>query len=482
MDTGESTTKNLGFVGAAQIITMVLNSVIILILARILSPADFGIYAICLVLYNLAVSTTILGLDSAVIHYSGEVEKAYETASTIRLIVGVSAAAIILLLAQQLSLFYGQLDLIPAILIIVLVIIIVTLSFESTTRLSRNLNFKAISITRIVNSVCWSAGALLFALLGLGFLSLPLALLLGSIGLLVSLSIFQPWHIRHKIDWGVARPLLRYGAFMLGTTFLVFLAYNVDKLAVGKVLGGVVLGAYWIAYTYGTLMPNIFTGVVSSVMFPTFARSQQDIDKMKRQYFTALKYLAWASVPIGIGMMAISPTFVQVFFDSSWSAVILPLSAFSILGIIQSMTAPASSVLMATGHPNVMFLQTFVVAIPYFVVLLPIVIYTGILGVSLLFVAIGVVSYSWISVFVARILKSSIKETIRPLVFPLIASVLVVPICVIAQEWLGQSLLSLTVQIVLGAGSYVALMMLLTKGSFVSELRHIYHRLRHKSE
>jgi len=482
MDRGESTAKNLGFVGAAHFIAAVLNALILLILARFLSPADFGIYAICLVVYNLAISTTILGLDSAVIHYAGDVEKAYETASTIRLTLGISAAAIILLLAEQFSLFYGQSDLAPAILVIVLVIIVVALSFESITRLTRNLNFKAISISRIINSVCWSAGALLFALLGLGFLSLPLALLLGSIGLLVSLSIFQPWRIRHRINREVARPLLRYGAFMLGTTFLVFLAYNVDKLVVGKILGGVVLGTYWIAYTYGTLMPNIFTGIVSSVMFPTFARAQQDTGKMKRQYFIAVKYLAWVSVPIGIGVIAISTTFVNVFFDSSWSAVALPLSIFSILGIIQSVTAPASSVLMATGHPNVMFMQAFVVAVPYFVVLLPVVMYTGILGVSLLFVAIGVVSYSWISVFIARILKCSVIEVIRPLVFPLIASILIVPICMIAQAWLGQSLVSLAVQVVLGAGSFTALMMLLTKGSFISELRHIYRSLRHRPE
>jgi PST family polysaccharide transporter len=482
MAEGGFTVRNLGFVGTAQVVTILLSSLIILILTRFLSPTDFGIYAICLVVFNLAVPLTTMGLDSAVIHYSGEVEQAYETATTIRLILGIFAATVILVLAPQLSLFFRHSNLTLAILVIVLATIMAALSFESMTRLSRNLNFKAVSISRIVSSVCGSMGALLLALLGLGYLSLPLGLLLGSIGLLLSLWIFQPWGIRHRIDGKVARPLLRYGAYIIGTSFLVLLAYNVDKLVVGKVLGSVVLGAYWMAYTYGTLMPNIFTGAVSTVMFPTFARAQHDITRMRGQYFSAMKYLAWASIPIGIGVTSVSATFVHVLLGPSWYEVTLPLAAFSILGIIMSLTSPASSVLMATGHPDVMFKQTFVVSIPYFVFLLPVVTYAGVLGISLLFVAIAVVSYSWISVFVARILQCSILEVVRPLILPLIACIPIVPICMVAQTMLGQSLLSLAVQVTLGAGSYAALMTLLTKGTFISELRHIGRRLRDKPE
>lgn len=472
----------MGFVGTAQVITMLLSSLVLLILTRFLSPADFGLYAICLVVYNLAIPLTTMGLDSAVIHFSGEVEQAYETASTVRLILSIFAATVILILAPQLSHFFHRSNLTLAILVIVLATIMVALSFESMTRLSRNLNFKAASISKIVSSVCGSTGALLLALLGFGYLSLPLGLLFGSMGLLVALWTFQPWGIRHRINVKVVRPLLRYGAYILGTSFLVLLAYNVDKLVVGKVLGNVVLGAYWMAYTYGLLMPNIFTGAVSTVMFPTFARARHDIAKMRGQYFSAMKYLAWASIPIGIGVTSVSTTFVHVLLGPSWYEVTLPLAAFSILGIIVSLTSPASSVLMATGHPDVMFKQALGVSIPYFVFLLPAVTYAGAFGISLLFVAIGVVSYSWISVYVARILQCSFLETIRPFVLPLTASILIVPICLVAQTMLGQSLLSLAVQVTLGAGSYAALMTLLTRGTFISELHYMYRRFRYRSE
>jgi hypothetical protein len=64
----------------------------------------------------------------------------------------------------------------------------------------------------------------------------------------------------------------------------------------------------------------------------------------------------------------------------------------------------------------------------------------------------------------------------------LTASILIVPICLVAQTMLGQSLLSLAVQVTLGAGSYAALMTLLTRGTFISELHYMYRRFRYRPE
>jgi PST family polysaccharide transporter/lipopolysaccharide exporter len=268
--------------------------------------------------------------------------------------------------------------------------------------------------------------------------------------------------------------MLRYGAFSMGTGLVALMIVNFDKLAVGAVLGSPVLvGAYYVAFSYGMTVPNLFTGVVTTVMFPTFSKMRNDLTMLRSKYLKALKYLSYISIPTGVGLAVVSKPFVLSVLGSEWSDAVVPLAILSVFGILSSLSVPAGCVFLATGNPHRMFRQTWAMAVPFFVFLIPAVYYWKLVGVAILFVLIGLVSTIWVFRMVADILKFSLITELRMLYVPIIASIAMVALSLGVGSLMEVSLLSLVAQTAVGILTYVVCIYLLTKGEVVKEVKDL---------
>jgi len=469
--------SNMKVVGVAQIVVVTLNQIATLIVARVLVPNDFGIYAACLVFINMAGFLSTFGLDAALINRQAGVERAFETASTVRFVLACLAALIFFVASPWVADLMRLPDLLDPLRVSSLAFVISALGFESSTRLSKNLQFIPLSVTKIVNSVAWSVGALVLAYLGWGKWSLIFAYFVGTMSMIAALWFFQPWKIRHRLDARLLRELLRYGVFVAGTGVFAFLVWNLDKIAVGAVLAdSALLGVYWIAVNYGTIIPNLFTGVVTGVLFPTFSSVQQDKEKVRRSYLLALKYLGYISIPIGVGLAATSETLIRILFGPQWIQAATPMALFSIVGILGSLTSPAGSVFLATGNPHKMFVQTVGTAIPFLVFLVPAVYYGGLVGVALLFFATALAALIWVFLMVSEILHFSTLKEFRALLAPLGASIGIVAVCIVVRIELGVTLLALVTEVALAVAAYALLISLFTKGQAIRDVRGLLSR------
>jgi len=472
---------NIGVVGVALVATLTMNQLAMIVLTRILGPGDFGIYAVCLVFINLLALVSIFGLDSAVIHRQTDTDKAIETASTLRFLLSLLLAVLLFVLAPLIADMVGSRKLVTPLQVSSIAIVVAAFGFETSVRLSKDLLFKSVSMTRITNTAVWSVAALALAFLGFGFWSLLFACIAGLAATAVVLWIIRPWKIPHKIDSIIARELVRYAVFPLGVGVLGFLVWNVDKLAVGAILGSsALLGSYYIAFIYGTMIPNLFTGVTLTVMFPTFSKTQADLAGLRETYLKALKYLSHISIPAGIGLAVVSKTFILGVLGSDWSAAVAPLEIFSIVGILGSLTAPAASIFLATGNPDKMFRQTWVTAVIYFVCLVPAIFFGELVGVAALFLVAAIVSLVWVLSMVAEILRFSLADELGMLIVPTAASVVMAAVTFGVGTLMDVTMLSLGVQAMVAISTYFACVFLMTRGEIVKEAKDLFASARRR--
>ncbi|MCJ7517373.1 MAG: oligosaccharide flippase family protein, partial [Methanomassiliicoccales archaeon] len=421
------------------------------------------------------------GLDSAVIHRQTDTDKAIETASTLRFLLSLLLAVLLFVLAPLIADMVGNRKLVTPLQVSSIAIVVAAFGFETSVRLSKDLLFKSVSMTRLANTAVWSVAALALAYLGLGFWSLLFACIAGFAATAVTLWIILPWKIPHKIDSVIARELVRYAVFPLGVGILGFLVWNVDKLAVGAILGSsALLGSYYIAFSYGTIIPNLFTGVTLTVMFPTFSKTQTDLAGLRETYLKALKYLSHISIPAGVGLAVVSQTFVLGVLGSDWSDAVAPLEVFSIVGILGSLTSPAASVFLATGNPDKMFRQTWVTALIYFVFLVPAIFYGELVGVAALFLVAAIVSLVWVLFMVAEILRFTLADELRMLIVPAAASAIMAVLTFGVGILMGSTMLSLGVQILVAILAYSVCVILMTKGEIVREVKGLLASARSK--
>jgi len=451
-----------------------LNQIVMIGLARVLSPGDFGLYAVCMVFISILTYVSTFGLDSAAIHRQSDSDKAIGSATFLRFCFSMVISAAFVILAPIIADIVGNDNLLNPLRVVGVTIIIATFGFETSVRLVKDLRFKLVSMVRVANIIVWSGTALLLAYLGLKFWSLLLAFIAGMIATAIVLWMIRPWRIIHRLDTKIAREMLRYGAFSMGTGLVSLMVWNFDKLAVSAVTGSsALLGAYYIAFNYGTIIPNLFTGVVGTVMFPTFSRMQKDLPTLRSRYLKTLRYLSYISIPAGVGLAVVSKSFVLKVLGPEWSNAVTPLVILSGLGILSSLVIPASSVFLATGNPHRMFRQTWVMAVPFFVFLIPAVLYGKLAGVALLLLLNGLGSTVWVFLMVADILDFSLLDELKMLAVPIVASAVMAALCLGLGILMGVTLLSLIIQVVVAIPTYFVCMFLLTRGGIVKEIKDI---------
>ena len=481
LNEGTSTVAHIRVVGITLIIILAVSQLAMIVLARILGPGDFGTYAVCVVFINLLATASTFGLDSAVIHRQRDTDTAVESAAAIRFILSLIFAGLLFLAAPFIARVVGTHVLVAPLQVSGIAVIAAAFGFDASIRLLKDLQFKSVSLVRATNTAVWTATSLGLAYLGFRFWSLLAAYIAGQIAIAAVLWVIRPWKLPRKIDPGIARELLRYGVFPLGTGLLAFLVWNVDKLAVGAVLGSsALLGAYYVAFSYGMIIPNLFTGVTSTVMFPTFSKIQTDLAGLRERYLKTLKYIGYISIPAGVGLAVVSRTFVLGVLGSAWSEAVIPLAMFAVVGIVSSLTSPAGSIFLATGHPNRLFRQTLVMSVPYFVFLVPAIYYFKLVGVAGLFLLDSLGSLIWVLMMVADILQFSLLDELKMLTVPAGASAAMAAITFAIGHFLGPSMLSVAIQVFIAIPVYFSCVVIMTEGKFVIEAKDLLASARRK--
>lgn len=322
------------------------------VLARILVPEDFGVFAVALVMFNIVMSINELGVSLAIVRWPGEVSRIAPTVSTLAIGSSWVLTALCVVAAPFVASTLGAPEATGVLRALSLAIAIAGLSAVPGALLQREFMQERKLVVDTANFAVSTTLAIVLALAGFGAWSLAWSRVAGNGVAAVLLYVLAPQRYRPGFDRRCARELLAFGLPLAGASFLVFAVLNVDYVIVGRVLGPVALGLYLLAFNLSSWPVNALTTSVRSVSLPGFARLLGDADGLGRQFARSLGWLATFTVPVVVLMSALAPPLIAAVYGDKWAAAAPALTFLALLGGLRVTFDIAYDYLAARAESN----------------------------------------------------------------------------------------------------------------------------------
>lgn len=315
----KKTVKGVAWTSLDQVSTLGSAFVIGVILARLLSPSDYGLLAMIAIFNAIAFAFINSGFGNALIRKPDLNENDNSTAFYFNIIAGVVMAGIIWLIAPWVAIFYDKPILAQLLRVEGLLLIISSFTIVQNAQLSRALNFKAKMIINVSSQVIGGIVAIIAAYHGFGVWSLVIQHIASGIIRLIMLWIISPWRPRGRWNKYSFRYLWGFGSKMLASGLLDTIYTNIYPIIIGKFYSAADLGQYTRAKGYADLPSQGVTGVLQQVTFPVLSQIQEDNDRLANSYRRMLRCAAFIVFPIMIGMAALARPLVISLVTDKWS-------------------------------------------------------------------------------------------------------------------------------------------------------------------
>jgi O-antigen/teichoic acid export membrane protein len=305
--------------------------------ARILGPGAFGTYAVAMVALLAVLSFNELGVSLAVVRWPGEPEEIAPTVATLSV---VSSALIYLGCFTGAPLFarlMGEPEATPVVRLLTLSVVISGLVATPVALLQRQFRQRAKMIADQVTTWLGAVVSISCAVAGAGAMSLAVGQLVGSVAGAAIFVALEPAGVRLGFDRSRAAALLRFGLPLAGSSIVVFLVGNVDRLIVGALLGPVPLGVYVLAANLSSWPMAVFSTPVRAVAPAMLAQLQGDPAGMRRTFLSTAGLLAAVTFPVCALLGGAAGPIIGLVYGPAWSAsaAILPwLAAVAALRIL----------------------------------------------------------------------------------------------------------------------------------------------------
>jgi len=367
----------------SQIITQAVALVKNIILARILSPDDFGLFGIALVVFSLLEAFSRSGFDVALIQKKEDIRDYLDTAFVVNIGRGVVLFLLLFFSAPLVATFFKRAEIVGVVRAVSIVFLLNGFVNPGTIYFSRELEFKKQfqwDMSRSISDIVVSL-SLVFFLRNVWVLVIGMTV---SFFTRVAVSYFiHPYRPGFSFNPDYARSLFRFGKWVFGSGILVYLLTQGDDAFVGKFLGVTALGFYRIAYRFSNLPATHITHVISRVTFPMYSKLQDDIPKLREAYLKVLQITAFLAFPLAGLIFILAPDFTRIFLGEKWLPMVPAMRVLCIFGVIRALSGAGGSVVLAIGKPK---FTAYFTAIQLFILALiiyPLTIKYGILGTAI---------------------------------------------------------------------------------------------------
>jgi O-antigen/teichoic acid export membrane protein len=328
---------------------------VFLVLARLLTPEEFGVVAIATVFVALLQLLAEGGFSQALIQRRdlepGHVDTVFWTSVGTGLLLAVGLA----LAARPLSVLYGQPLLAEIVPVLAIGLVLSAFGSTQSAQLRRAMQFRPLAVRAIVSNVVAGATGVVLALLGAGVWALVVQYVVLNAVQTVLLWAFAVSRPGLRVSRRHFADIFGFSRHTLGNQLLQFTSTRSDDFLIGAFLGAGPLGLYAVAYRLLTTLNDVINQTLLGVAFPVFARLQHDTARLRNAYCTVLKVGAAMAFP-GFGFFVLAaPEVVEVVFGARWLPAAPVMAVLAIFGALQTSLLITDSCLNAIGRPGVVF-------------------------------------------------------------------------------------------------------------------------------
>lgn len=354
MSLGEKTVRGLFWGYGTFVIERTSTLAITVVLARLLVPAEIGLFAGAVLIISVIEAFGRMGIPEALIHAPQSSERTRNTGFFLDLVIGVLQWGVIFTCAPLGVHFIDDPEIVPILRVMAFAPLINALSRTQQALLQRELDFKrryicdlsAVSIKTVVAISC--------AYAGLGVWSLVVAQISGMGARTILQWLFTGWRPGFVFSLTEAKSLLSYGVHILIVGLVSLAASRGDQMFIGSILGQVSLGYYFMGVRIPELILFGFGGVLTQIVFPVLVKARSCRKTLMDAFFAATRYATYVVVPVALGIMSVAPELIPVSFGNQWEATVPITQIFSVVGLVGILPWVVGDVFKALGRPDLM--------------------------------------------------------------------------------------------------------------------------------
>jgi O-antigen/teichoic acid export membrane protein len=430
---------------ANQVVGRVGTTLMGIVLARILVPEDYGVYAVALVALNGLLSMNELGVSVAIVRWPSNVARIAPTVKTLAMSSSVVLYIAMFFAAPQVAQLLNAPEATGVLRVLTLSVLIDALTAVPAALMTREFMQKERLIVDSAGFVVGFSSAIGLALAGYGPWALVWSVLLGNIVNALFILKYAPVRYRWGFKRDVARELLAFGVPLAIASLFVMALLNIDYVVIGADLGPKDLGFYLLAFNLCMWPVNMFSAPARRVSLPLFAKLHAGKTDPSDAFVPVCALLLLVTLPACLVLAVFAEPLVRLVYGDTWapSATVLPW--LMLLALARVMGELVYDFLVALGHsrPNLVIQVVWLVAL---VIALPIGVRTGgIEGVAIGHAVVAVLIVAPMYAFFLRRAGVSLRlmatQLSRPFAGTLVAAVASVAVVVLVSGGIAQLLL-----------------------------------------
>lgn len=333
----------------------ILNTIL---LARLLTPADFGLVAIATVVFAIVTAFMELPLSAALIQHRDPQREHYDTAFTLNGIRALIIASVLVVAAHITAFAYSDPRLVLIMYALGVGALITGAVNPRLVEFRRRLSFQQEMFVELANKLVGVVVAVAIAVVFRTYWAIVIGMLAAQMASLILSYILIPYWPRLSVRYW--RSLFSFSSWLGLSAGLRAVNYRADHLAVGAVLGTAPLGQYSVGDNLASLPVRESMAPLAYVLFPAFSKLQDDPSRMRDAYIRAQRLLVAVALPVGVGFALVAGPLVELVLGPQWSSAALVIQILSAIYALNAFSTPLTPLAMGMARTRILFLRDIV--------------------------------------------------------------------------------------------------------------------------
>jgi len=322
------------------------------VVARILTPQDFGVFAVATTVYTIVSALGEFGVGSCLSRADLDVDALAPTMWSVSLVTSSIVAAIMVLFAKPIASSLGSADGAGPVRVMAITMILIGVTAVPTAQCTREYKQGKIFLANVISFFPSTIVLFVLAKSGDGAMAFAWSRIAGQftscVVMLASAGrLYVPGLTRYA--FGV---LLKFGLPWAGANFVGYILQNVDYAFIGHLMGPATLGSYVVAFNAASWSSSLLFGVIYAVAIPTFSRVKEDPAKLADAMANGVRAIVLIAAPMCFLSMVLARPLVSTIYGARWSSSAAVLSVLSLYGLISVVCILFSNMIAALGKSN----------------------------------------------------------------------------------------------------------------------------------
>ena len=352
------------------------------VIARLLTPADFGLIGLALFSINAVNVFSDAGFESALIQRRELDRRTLDTAWTVSFLRGLTLFLLFMVSAEWVAAYFESPDLAPVLRVMAVSLLLSGCNNIGMVFFQRDLEFKKKAILEMASEFGGTVVTLALAVwcrnvwaLAIGSVAFSALKCWGSYRL-------HPYRPRICADWRAAAELMGFGKHIFVISLLAFIITNFDDALVGKMLGLEMLGFYTMAFNIANVPVSNISAVLAQIFFPAYIRIREQSERIEEAFLQTFEVIMFILLPLTSLMVIFAPDFVTLFLGEKWMPMVPALNALCLYGLFRCTGGLFYPLQLALNRPDMQAKIKTLDLVTFLILIYPLTLKWSILGTS----------------------------------------------------------------------------------------------------